>query len=159
MQTLCPFTQIRILEFIQSRKSTEWIYAWVRKPAQSPGTPLLCSTGRCPLPVPSAQLPEAASQGTSEEQCWMLSKCFLSCPIAAIQRWHCSVREHCILAVMGQCSDSCCCPPPHWQKPLLPVLGGCRRGASVGPVTLPVCFRAALTKSLSETTQDAKQSL
>lgn len=40
MQTLSPFTQTRILEFIQSRKSTEWIYAWVRKPAQSPGTPL-----------------------------------------------------------------------------------------------------------------------
>lgn len=26
----------------------------------------------------------------------MLSKCSLSCPIAAIQRWHCSVREYCM---------------------------------------------------------------
>lgn len=101
-----------------------WDPSLVRARGSQGAAERLCSTGQCLVPMPSAQLPEAAFQGTSEEQCWMLSKYFLSCPVAAIQRWHCNVREHCILAVMGQCSDNCRCPQNTDRNPSCQSLEG-----------------------------------
>lgn len=127
-----------------------WDPSLVRARGNQGAAEPLCSTGRCPVPVPSAQLPEAAAQGMSEEQCWMLSKCFLSCPIAAIQRWHCSVREHCVLVVMGQCSDSCCCPPPLTETPPASpwrVQKGSQCGASDSASLLSCCTYQVLNRN------------